>query len=100
MSKHGDAETTRKNRRSRGTSSIRDGSGRSTMRSRTRCRPTRLNDRIGEIPEKVPPRKDHVALIEEMITGFHQDDGAVDTGTAPPIDANTPTRPIAFRLSL
>jgi len=33
----------------------------------------------------VPPRKDHAALIEEMIAGFSRDDGAVDTETAPPI---------------
>jgi Eco29kI restriction endonuclease len=92
MSKHGDSAGTRKNKRSPW-DVVHPG------------RPWALDNRltdsltnqeiaahIAKTLRDVPPRKDHAALLEEMLAGFRQDDGVAVEEAVPPVgdDATGP----------
>lgn len=85
MSKHGDSAGTRKNKRSPW-DVVHPG--------RPWALDTRLVDslsnqeiaeRIAKTLKDVPPRKDHAALLEEMLAGFRQDDGVAVEAAVPPV---------------
>jgi hypothetical protein len=42
-------------------------------------------DRIAKTLLKMPPRKDHPALLEEMLAGFRQDEGVAEEEAVPPV---------------
>lgn len=90
MSKHGDATSTRKNKRSPWDVVHPGRLWAIDAEIEDKLSPEEIEKRITEILVKVPPRKDHATLLEEMIAGFRQDGGAVDTETAPPIEAEGP----------
>jgi len=88
MSKHGDAATTRANKRSPwdvvhpGRLWALDG------RLADSLAPDEIAKRVAATLERVPPRRDHAALLEEMLAGFRQDD-AVSVGVdVPPVGEN------------
>lgn len=78
MSKHGDAASTRANKRSPwdvvhpGRQWALDG------RLQDSLSPDEIAARIAATLERVPPRRDHAALLEEMLEGFRQDGGGVN----------------------
>ena len=41
--------------------------------------------RIANTLARVPARRDHAALLEEMLAGFRQDDAAVEERDEPPV---------------
>lgn len=45
--------------------------------------PDQITQRIEQTLERVPVRRDHAALLEEMLEGFRQEDAAVETHTPP-----------------
>jgi hypothetical protein len=88
MSKHGDAATTRANKRSPwdvvhpGRLWALDG------RLADSLAPDEIAKRVAATLERVPPRRDHAALLEEMLAGFRQGD-AVSVGVdVPPVGEN------------
>ena len=88
MSKHGDAATTRANKRSPwdvvhpGRLWALDG------RLADSLTPGEIAKRIAATLERVPPRQDHAALLEEMLAGFRQDDAMSVDADVPPVGEN------------
>jgi hypothetical protein len=80
MSKHGDAATTRKNKRSPwdvvhpGRAWALDGLLEDSLSLST------IEGRINEVLEKTPPKTDHASLLEEVLAAFRQE------GPIPPED--------------
>lgn len=74
MSKHGDAATTRKNKRSPWdvVHPGRDWALDAILANS--LEPDVIEHRIQKTLDRAPPRKDHAALLEEMLTAFRQDD--------------------------
>ncbi len=85
MSKHGDAATTRANKRSPwdvvhpGRPWALDG------RLVDSLSPDQIRERIDKTLERVPARRNHAELLEEMLAGFRQDDHPTDEQVAPPV---------------
>lgn len=88
MSKHGDAATTRANKRSPwdvvhpGRPWALDGRLMDSLSS------DEIAKRIDATLERVPPRRDRAALLEEMLVGFRQDDEVPADPKIPPVGAN------------
>lgn len=88
MSKHGDAATTRANKRSPwdvvhpGRLWALDG------RLADSLTPDEIAKRIAATLQRVPPRRDHAALLEEMLAGFRQDDTMSVDVDVPPVGEN------------
>jgi hypothetical protein len=85
MSKHGVAASTRANKRSPwdvvhpGRALALD------ERLVDSLSPTEIESRIESTLQRVPPRQDHAALLEEMLAGFRQDDGIGQESHEPPV---------------
>jgi len=85
MSKHGDAATTRANKRSPwdvvhpGRAWALDG------RLVDSLSPAEIEQRIASTLARVPARQDHAALLEEMLEGFRQDDPPSKEREQPPV---------------
>ena len=86
MSKHGDAAATRKNKRSPWDVVH---PGRDWALSpilANSLEPQAIKERIRKTLERAPPRKDHAALLEEMLATFRQDDHhEADESMIPPV---------------
>lgn len=92
MSKHGDAAKTRKNKRSpwdvvhQGRQWALDEELEDSLSA------AEIAARIQGVLNRVPPRSDHPALIEEMIAAFRQQDGDLDVPEVSPLgDVEGPT---------
>lgn len=84
MSKHGDAATTRANKRSPWDVVHPGRLWALDERLVDSLTPAEIARRIDATLQRVPARRDHAALLEEMLAGFRQDDRvAVVPGTAP-----------------
>jgi hypothetical protein len=46
--------------------------------------------RINETLNRAPPRRDHAALLEELLEGFRQDHGAHPDNDIPPVGETVP----------
>jgi hypothetical protein len=83
MSKHGDSAKTRANKRSPW-DVVHPGRGwaldEKLVNSLT---PDQIAQRIEETLDRVPARKDHAALLEEMLAGFRQDETTQQDDTPP-----------------
>lgn len=93
MSKHGDAATTRRNKRSPW-DVVHPGRAWALDTALTdNATAAQVADRINVILEKFPPRTDHAALVEEMLMTFRQDDGpqAPKDETSPLTSVSGPT---------
>jgi len=85
MSKHGDAAGTRKNKRSPWDVVHPGRAWALDDRLVDKLSADEIEARIGAVFEKYPPRVDHAALLEEMLTAFRQDDAARDAAGPPPL---------------
>ena len=92
MSKHGDAATTRANKRSPWDVVHPGRAWALDAKLKNSLEPDEIETKIGETLAKYPPRKDHAALLEEMLAGFRQDDGVPEPDDVPPVgeDAEGP----------
>jgi Eco29kI-like restriction endonuclease len=86
MSKHGDAASTRANKRSPWDVVHPGRQWALDPRLQDSLTPDEIRQRIGAILERVPPRKDHAALLEEMVSGFRQDDPRTEADAVPPLE--------------
>ncbi|MBO9576593.1 MAG: Eco29kI family restriction endonuclease [Sphingobium sp.] len=92
MSKHGDAASTRANKRSPWDVVHPGRQWALDERLVNSIEPGEIAERIAATLERVPPRRDHAELLEEMLRGFRQDEGAeADQGEAPMADASGPS---------
>jgi Eco29kI restriction endonuclease len=88
MSKHGDAAKTRANKRSPWDVVHPGRLWALDERLADSLKPDEIAKRVAATLERVPPRRDHAALLEEMLAGFRQDDVlSVDTDV-PPVGEN------------
>lgn len=85
MSKHGDAATTRANKRSPWDVVHPGRAWALDQRLVDSLAPTEIAKRIADTLARVPPRRDHAALLEEMLAGFRQDDAPVEEPDEPPV---------------
>ncbi|MFG7488835.1 Eco29kI family restriction endonuclease [Methylorubrum rhodesianum] len=85
MSKHGDAATTRANKRSPWDVVHPGRAWALDARLVDSLTPAEIELRITNTLARVPARRDHAALLEEMLAGFRQDDGAVEERDEPPV---------------
>jgi hypothetical protein len=85
MSKHGDAATTRANKRSPWDVVHPGRLWALDDRLVDSLSPDEIANRIAATLERVPPRLDHAALLEEMLTGFRQDDAVPAGPQVPPV---------------
>jgi len=85
MSKHGDAATTRANKRSPWDVVHPGRPWALDNRLVDSLSPTEIAGRIEETLERVPPRRDHAALLEELLIGFRQDDSVSVDSKIPPV---------------
>lgn len=76
MSKHGDAASTRANKRSPWDVVHPGRQWALDARLQNSLEPDQIASRVVATLERVPPRRDHAALLEEMLDGFRQDGGA------------------------
>lgn len=85
MSKHGDAAKTRKNKRSPWDVVHPGRAWALDDDLDDKISPLEIEERIAAVFEKYPPRTDHAALLEEMLTAFRQGDAgqATDEVVAP-----------------
>lgn len=93
MSKHGDSAGTRANKRSPWDVIHPGRSWALDARLIDAISPDEIAARINATLERVPPRRDHASLLEEMLVAFRQEN-AVDSGsTIPPVgdSANGPS---------
>jgi hypothetical protein len=87
MSKHGDAASTRKNKRSPwdvvhpGRAWALDSALVDSLS------PKDIADRINEVLTKCPPRRNHAELLEEMLGAFRQEKGLIDDTEQSPLGA-------------
>lgn len=92
MSKHGDAASTRANKRSPWDVVHPGRQWALDARLVDSLSPAEIKARIDATLERSPPRRDHAALLEEMLQGFRQDGAPADPGELPPIgDAAGPS---------
>lgn len=85
MSKHGDAAKTRANKRSPWDVVHPGRQWALDERLVNSLEPDEIAARIAATLERVPPRQDHAALLEEMLEGFRQDRGRTDDVVEPPL---------------
>lgn len=85
MSKHGDAATTRANKRSPWDVVHPGRAWALDQRLVDSLTPAEIAQRIADTLARVPPRRDHAALLEEMLAGFRQDDAPVEERDEPPV---------------
>ncbi|MCP1761926.1 Eco29kI family restriction endonuclease [Bradyrhizobium japonicum] len=85
MSKHGDSAGTRANKRSPWDVVHPGRQWALDTRLDNSLSPEQIAERIDATLQKYPPRKDHAALLEEMLAGFRQDDGAPKDELVPPV---------------
>jgi hypothetical protein len=85
MSKHGDAAKTRANKRSPWDVVHPGRIWALDDRLVDSLAPEVIADRINETLTRVPPRRDHAALLEEMLAAFRQDDTPSSQRDAPPV---------------
>ncbi len=92
MSKHGDAAKTRANKRSPWDVVHPGRVWALDARLVDSLTPQQIGQRIDATLQKVPARRDHAALLEEMLAGFRQDDSPIQGQDAPPVgeDATGP----------
>lgn len=83
MSKHGDAAKTRANKRSPWDVVHPGRAWALDELLEDSLTPEQIGQRITETLERVPVRRSHAALLEEMLEGFRQEDAAVETNTPP-----------------
>ncbi|PWE31106.1 restriction endonuclease [Pararhodobacter marinus] len=83
MSKHGDAAKTRANKRSPWDVVHPGRAWALDERLVDSLTPDQIGQRIAETLERVPVRRDHAALLEEMLEGFRQEDAAIESHTPP-----------------
>jgi hypothetical protein len=88
MSKHGDAAKTRKNKRSPWDVVHPGRTWALDALLEDSLMPAQIEQKIAETLLKYPARKDHAALLEEMLGGFRQDDGLVEVDDVPPVGAD------------
>ncbi len=88
MSKHGDAATTRANKRSPWDVVHPGRLWALDTRLLDSLTPDEITQRINATLERVPARRDHAALLEEMLEGFRQDDIQRSDEEIPPVGAN------------
>lgn len=92
MSKHGDAASTRANKRSPWDVVHPGRQWALDDRLVNSIEPGEIALRIVATLERVPARRDHAELLEEILRGFRQDGGAdLDEAIAPMADASGPT---------
>ncbi|HKY81973.1 hypothetical protein AI27_00955 [Sphingomonas sp. BHC-A] len=78
MSKHGDAASTRANKRSPWDVVHPGRQWALDERLQNSLSPDEIAARIAATLERVPPRRDHAALLEEMLEGFRQNGGGAN----------------------
>ena len=92
MSKHGDAAKTRANKRSPWDVVHPGRQWALDARLVDSISPDEIKSRVHATFERAPPRTDHAALLEEMLTGFRQDGVVAISGESPPVgDAPGPS---------
>ena len=91
MSKHGDAATTRANKRSPWDIVHPGRPWAMDERLLNSLEPAEIDARVRAVLERVPPRRDHAALLEEMLTGFRQDHANEDEASEPIAEASGPS---------
>ncbi|NSZ66966.1 Eco29kI family restriction endonuclease [Agrobacterium tumefaciens] len=85
MSKHGDAATTRANKRSPWDVVHPGRAWALDARLVDSLSPAEIEQRIASTLARVPARQDHAALLEEMLEGFRQDDTPSKEREQPPV---------------
>ena len=85
MSKHGDAAKTRANKRSPWDVVHPGRQWALDARLVDSISPVEIKARVHATLERAPPRTDHAALLEEMLTGFRQDGGVASGQENPPV---------------
>jgi hypothetical protein len=85
MSKHGDSASTRANKRSPWDVVHPGRAWALDERLVHSLSPDEIERRIESTLQRVPPRLDHAALLEEMLAGFRQDDAVSQEGYEPPV---------------
>jgi Eco29kI restriction endonuclease len=85
MSKHGDAATTRANKRSPWDVIHPGRAWALDNRLLDSLSPAEIERRIASTLQRVPARRDHAALLEEMLAGFRQDDSVGEEKNEPPV---------------
>jgi hypothetical protein len=88
MSKHGDAAGTRANKRSPWDVVHPGRLWALDDRLKDSLTPDEIAERIAATLERVSPRRNHAALLEEMLVGFRQDDGMSTDLRVPPVGEN------------
>jgi Eco29kI-like restriction endonuclease len=89
MSKHGDSAKTRANKRSPWDVVHPGRPWALDQKLIDSVTPTEIEQKINQVLEKFPPRKDHAALLEEMLAGFRQD-GALKEAEVSPLGEEAP----------
>jgi hypothetical protein len=87
MSKHGDAAKTRANKRSPWDVVHPGRQWALDKRLLDSLTPEEIAKRIDDTLQRMPPRRDHAALLEEMLAGFRQDDAPSVDQDVPPVGA-------------
>jgi hypothetical protein len=91
MSKHGDAAKTRANKRSPWDVVHPGRAWALDAKLVDSLSPDAIRGKIKEVLDRVPPRADHAAILDEMLTAFRQEDKAVeDEQQTTPIGAGAP----------
>ncbi|RVI62683.1 Eco29kI family restriction endonuclease [Sinorhizobium meliloti] len=85
MSKHGDAASTRANKRSPWDVVHPGRAWALDERLVDSLSPAEIESRIESTLQRVPARQDHAALLEEMLAGFRQDDAVSQERDEPPV---------------
>ncbi|WP_374368609.1 Eco29kI family restriction endonuclease [Dongia sp.] len=85
MSKHGDAATTRANKRSPWDVVHPGRAWALDSRLVDSLSASEIGNRIRSTLGRVPARRDHAALLEEMLAGFRQDDAVGEERAEPPV---------------
>ncbi|NIK00365.1 Eco29kI family restriction endonuclease [Xanthomonas cannabis] len=88
MSKHGDAASTRANKRSPWDVVHPGRVWALDRRLVDSLSPAEIGQRIERTLQRVPPRLDHAELLEEMLAGFRQDDAVSQERDEPPVGGN------------
>jgi hypothetical protein len=88
MSKHGDAATTRANKRSPWDVVHPGRLWALDERLADSITPDEIARRIDATLQRVPPRRDHAALLEEMLAAFRQDEDSPPDHDVPPVGAS------------
>ncbi|MBN9004885.1 MAG: Eco29kI family restriction endonuclease [Rhizobiales bacterium] len=83
MSKHGDSTGTRKNKRSPWDVVHPGRQWALDDEIEDKFTPDEIAQKIEQVLQKYPPRKDHAALLEEMLAGFRQDSDVKEAEASP-----------------